>query len=339
MYSYLEKEYGKNKKGMILGIVLLSLASLLLIVALVKTISAKNNAIHLNDAIIMEEGRKENRLSYLDTIGFYQFASYGDDLGYYIAYDDEFMYIITIKEKDFDYFADKFDDSDVVRIWGYTKAIPSDAIPYAIDAVNEDMGEQLVTTSNFEDMLGDVMLEAHRDSSINVFSMLFSIAPIELLIAALCLIFGLILFFVDRANHRSYEQYLHDEELKAELESEDTRVFENMKLALTDNHVVSFNGALKVLDYSDIFWAYLTKHRTNGIADYNFLNLCTRDGKQIICGNGNTFGKKNRTATASNHDEILSIIKEKNPDVLLGYDQENINAYSELVKANKENNV
>lgn len=35
MYSYLEKEYGKNKKGMILGIVLLSLASLLLIVALV----------------------------------------------------------------------------------------------------------------------------------------------------------------------------------------------------------------------------------------------------------------------------------------------------------------
>jgi hypothetical protein len=335
MYSYLEKEYSKNKKGMIIGIVLLSLASLLLIISLVKTVNAKNNAIHLNDAIIMEEGNKVNRLSYLDTVGFYQFASYGDDLGYYVAYDDEYMYVITIKEKDFDYFADKFDDSEVVRIYGYTKEIPSEAIPYAIDAVNDDLGEEYITEDNFADMLGDVMLEAHRDSQINIFSMLFAIAPIELLIAALCLIFGLILFFVDRSNRSSYEKYMKDEDLRAELENEDAMLFDDMKLAMTENYVVSFNGPMHVVNYNDILWTYLTRHRTNGIADYNFLNLCTRDGRTIVCGNGKTFGKKNRTATADSHEEILNIIKEKNPDVLIGYDQANMNAYREMVKENR----
>ena len=149
MNDLLEKEYKRNRKGMIAGIVLLSIASLLLIVSLIKTINIKSNALHLNDAIIMEEGRKEGRLSYLDSVGFYQFASYGDDLGYYIAYDEDYMYIISIKEKDFDYFADQFDDKDTVRIWGYTRKIPEEAKPYAISAVNEDTGEELITASNF----------------------------------------------------------------------------------------------------------------------------------------------------------------------------------------------
>ncbi len=338
MNDLLEKEYKRNRKGMIAGIVLLSIASLLLIVSLIKTINIKNNALHLNDAIILEEGRKEGRLSYLDSVGFYQFASYGDDLGYYIAYDEDYMYIISIKEKDFDYFADQFDDKDTVRIWGYTRKIPEEAKPYAISAVNEDTGEELITVSNFDDMLGDVMLEAKRDSAINLFSMMFNVASLELLMAALALIIGLILFFVDRSNSHSYEKYLQDEELKAELEDENTKYYKDMKLALTDKHVVSFNGALHVLDYSDIFWAYLTRHRTNGIQDYSFLNLCTRKGEQVICGNGKTFGKKNRNATAEVHEEIISKIQARNPEVLIGYDQNNINAYNEMIKANKQNN-
>ncbi|MBP5280708.1 MAG: hypothetical protein J6Z03_09510, partial [Erysipelotrichaceae bacterium] len=273
---------------------------------------------------------------YLDTVGFYQFATYGDDLGYYIAYDEDYMYIITIREKDFDYFADQFDEKDSVRIWGYTRAIPAEARPYAIEAANEDVDEAYVTNENFDDLFGDVMLEARRDSSINFFSMLFSVASVELIFAGIALFFGLILFFIDRSNSRSYEKYLNDEELKAELDSETTKLYKNARLALTDKHVVSYNGALNVLDYNDIFWVYLTKHRTNGIQDYDFLNLCTKDGRQVICGNGTTLGKKNRAATADNHNEIIELIKEKNPDVLIGYEPENISAYNELVK-NKKN--
>ena len=70
----------------------------------------------------------------------------------------------------------------------------------------------------------------------------------------------------------------------------------------------------------------------NGISDYDYLNIVTEDGSRIMCGNGNTFGKKRSAATNQDHDEILGFIREKNESVRLGYDQDNLAAFNELKK-------
>ena len=338
--SLIDKEYKSSRRNMIIGVILLGLAAVLLVFGFLKTVNAKNNAVHLNDVILSEKGNKTGKVAYLDTVGFFQFASYGDDLGYYIAYDDEYMYIMTIKEKDFDYFAELFDHDDTVRIWGYTKAIPDDCVSYAIEGVNETYGGQVVDYSNFEDMLGDVMLEAHR--SVNLPAMLFQISGTEMILSIIAFLAGLIMFLQGRSQSSSYEAYADPLTTEAtlladEISGEDTKVYEKLKVILTDSHLISYNGALKIIDYADIFWAYLTKHRTNGISDYDFLNICTKDGIRTVCGTGKTFGKKNRSITGENHDEIMNILQEKNPEVRLGYDRENMDAFSELCTQQKGN--
>ena len=66
---------------------------------------------HLNYIITSDEKDKTGRLAYGDFVGFFEFATYGEDTGYYIAYDEEFFYIMSMPEKDFDYFAGLYDDN------------------------------------------------------------------------------------------------------------------------------------------------------------------------------------------------------------------------------------
>ncbi|MBO4358792.1 MAG: hypothetical protein J5796_03215 [Erysipelotrichaceae bacterium] len=95
----IERQYKKASRSMIIGLIGLIVALALLAVSVGRTVYNISKAEHLNDAIVAyyNDGElKKDRIAYLDTTGFYQVASYGDDLGYYIAYDDDYYYIISI---------------------------------------------------------------------------------------------------------------------------------------------------------------------------------------------------------------------------------------------------
>ena len=328
------KQYKRSVRSFIIGVILLSLTVLLLIVGAIRTGNARKNMVHLNDAILSQDKDKYDKMAYLDTTGFFQFATYGDDYGYYIAYDDDFFYLIGMSDKDFDYFAKEFEDKDSLRLYGYTAEIPSEAWSYAIDTLNEEMGETFVSYSNFNDVFGDTLMEVKRKSSVFGLGGFAKTAGLELAGAALSGLFGLILLLTGLSQKKSFEGL--NEEVVREIDDPETTERPDMKLLFGKDHLISYNGRLDAADYNDIFWVYPTRHSTNGISDYNYLTICTKNGGRINCANGSAFGKKKQTATNETHQEIMEFLYEKNPEIRMGYMQENLQAYNELVKSLKK---
>ena len=337
MYSgnkNVDKAYRKTMTGIVIGAILLSLTVLLLILGTMKVSRYRRDVIHLNDAILSEEKDKFGKIAYLDTAGFFQFATYGDDYGYYIAYDDDFFYIIGMSDKDFDHFAEEFEDKEYLRLYGYTEKIPEEAHSYAIETLNEEMEEEYVSESNFDDIFGDTLLKVEKEKSVFGLSGFYEIAAMEVVLGAFSLVIGLILLLTGLSQRKSFESLPVD--VRAEIGAPETTERPDLKLLLGDRHLFSYAGKIDAVDYDDIFWVYPTQHSTNGIHDYNFLNIVKKDGSKIVCGNSSAFGKKRREQTTDSHIGIMEYLHEKNPEIRLGYLEENLNAYNELVKSLKK---
>ncbi len=332
----IDKEYRKATTSVIIGVILCLLAVFGLLMAGIKTAQAVKNADHLNSYIVSYGDDRKDRIAYLDTTGFYQVATYGDDLGYYIAYDDDFYYIISIKEKDWDYFAKQFDDQEEIRIWGYTDEIPAELKSFAIDSLNEDYPDANVTLSDFEDIFGDLMLRAARTGSVKGFGGWYNLTPWYLVLAFFGALFGFMFLLIGLNTRKSFRVLKQDEfggnAILDEINAPDTVSFDNDSIYLTQNYLVNTKGSISPVRYEDIFWMYVTSHRTNGIHDYDYVNVVTKDGRNINCFNSPALGKKKSEATQNNHTELMNALLERNPDIRVGYVQENIEAYQELLK-------
>ena len=293
---------------------------------------------HLNYIITSDEKDKTGRLAYGDFVGFFEFATYGEDTGYYIAYDEEFFYIMSMPEKDFDYFAGLYDDNaGSARIYGRTFSLPEEAKSYAISALNEEMETNYVTYSNFEDVFGDVCLAARKQSSLLGFNGYIETMAPWFIFSIFFLVGGILYLLISRKQRKDLDIFkdngLVENEIVKQMNSENCVAYEKAMLALTDDYLVSLAEPIAVAKYSDIAWAYITRHRTNMISDYNYLNVLTKDGKAIHCANSSSFGKKNKTASQQFHEEILSRLAAKNENILFGYTEENREAYSSILKA------
>jgi hypothetical protein len=337
--AIIDKEYRKTNVLVILGMIFFLLTAFFLGYALIDTAKEKNRSAHLNDIMWADEDR-EDRIAYADLAGFYQFAVYGDDLGYYIAYDDDFFYIISMKDKDFDVIAKQFDEEEYVRVWGYTRQIPQEPKSFAISSLQEDYPEENITMSDFEDIFGDLMLEVKKTSYVRGLGSLFRLNGTLVACGVTTLIAGLIMFLLGLSQRKSFNIFKNTETgsnpLTDEMNALETEWFSNDSLCLTENYLINVKGTVSAVRYEDIFWAYVTKHSTNGIQDYDYLNVITNDGRQIVCGNSRTFGKKNRASTQELHESILNKLLQKNPNIRIGYDQDNLTAMNELKKKLKQ---
>ena len=334
----IEKEYQKARSIWIFGIITLVAAVALLGMGIAEQGKLKRNIEHLDDIIVSSEINKAGKIAYLDLYGCYGFATDGDR-DYYIAYDEDYYYIISMNDRTYDYAVEKANESPdgMFRLYGWTREIPLDVRSFAIDAANEDAGENYVNIYNFEDFFGNIYLDVRKESSIFGIEGFFN-ASIYPVFSIFALLAGLISFLLGRARVKSFAPFTDtmDNELTRELESENTVFLDKVKTYLTDHYLVSANGMLNAVKYSDIFWAYLTEHRTNGIRDYDYVNTVTKDGKMIQFANARSFGKKNQESSREVHSQIIEKIMEKNPSVLIGFNSENQAAYNDLRKQLKE---
>lgn len=102
------------------------------------------------------------------------------------------------------------------------------------------------------------------------------------------------------------------------------------KTYLTANYIISFRGAFTAVRYSDIFWIYKGEERENGVKTKISLTAFLPDGKQHEVASC--------TPVPAAEDEFLVIIgttTEHNPNVLVGYSNENLAAAKELTKRMK----
>ena len=341
--NMINKAFQRVSRSIIISSLVLALGVGLFGYSVVHFISEKRNMEHLNDIIVADYDDKTGRIAYGDFVGFFQFAVYGDDLGYYIAYDEDFIYIISLKDKDYDYYADLFDQSDdYVRFYGRTIAIPSEAKSYAIESLNEEMGYEFVDYSSFDDIFGDVCLAVGKPSDVLGIGGYFDMMAPYFVFALMFVAGGLIGLLVSLKQKKSFDIFndngMLENDIVKEMNSEDCIVYDKSRLCLTEHYLINLAQDAKVIRYSDIFWTYIIRHRTNLIPDYNYLNVMTSDGRQISCANSPTFGKKKKEATEEFHNEILRTLAEKNENIRIGYVKENIDAYREHLKA-RENSI
>ena len=336
--SVISKAYGRANARFIAGIILLVLAAGLAIGGFVNFQNAKKNMKDLSEIIYSTDSSKTSRLAYADIGDFFMFASKGDDLGYYIAYNSEDFYIVSMSDSAYADSVRLYNNrgsNGLFRVYGVTASIPSEAKKYAIEALNEEAGEQIVSFGNFDQVFGDACLSVYEESKVFGLTGFYEVSAMYVVLGGFALLFGLILFFIGRSQRKSFSAVLGGDSLAGnkimeEIEKENTVWMKDMKIYLTDDYLVSVSGSIDPVKYSDIFWIYPTVHRTNGIQDYNYLNVVTKDGRTITCANGAAGLKKKRAATEEAHQTIMKTAAEKNPGVRLGYDDDNLAAYNQL---------
>ena len=334
----IRKESSKAKRTYYAGIVLLAAALLSLAVGVFRYISVKSNVPDLEMIISEDSGNKTRRIAYLDIDGCFAFAS-KDDVTMFIAYNWDYYYIISMNEEAVEDLRAKFEqasDDELVRIYGWTTEIEEEARAFAIEALNEELGEEAVGEDNFESMFGDVCLSVHPQKKVFGLDGFMNVSGGYLIASLFLLAAGLLSFFTGKARKKSFDAFTEGTDpALAELDGPSAVCYEKSKAILTDNYLVSYNGSYGSVPYSDILWTYVTQHSTNAVHDYDYLSVATKDGRLITLANGPVFGKR-QEETSLRHLEIMNRIKEKNPDAKIGFSAENKEEFLNLQKEIKE---
>lgn len=114
------------------------------------------------------------------------------------------------------------------------------------------------------------------------------------------------------------------ETVKSELQQNTTLKFENERIYLTTNYIVSVvNGLLRITKYQDLVWLYNKVAKQNSVTVNIFLVGATKEKKEFFIAN------------SLNEDilnNIIYLIKERNQNILIGYTPENKKKYEELRK-------
>ncbi|MBR0451550.1 MAG: hypothetical protein IJI78_06115 [Oscillospiraceae bacterium] len=334
----IKKEYKKSTWTLYAGLILLAATLLSLVLGVIKYSSSKNNVPDLETIIVEESDNKTRRIAYLDIDGCFGFAS-KDDVTLYIAYNPDYYYIISMDEKAIADLRNRFDqaaDDELVRVYGWTIAIPEEAKAFAVEALNEELGEEVVGLDNFERMFGDVCLSVHPKEKVFSFDGFVNVSGGYFIASLFMLAGGLIMFFMGKTRKKTYEAAIKGEDLAmAEIDSPSAVCYEKSKTILTDNYLVSYSGSYGSVSFADIVWAYITRHSTNAVHDYDYLSVATKNGKLIGLANGSVIGKR-QEETYNRHMEILNRIHEKNPEAKIGYSPENLAEFTQLQKEIKE---
>lgn len=335
----IEKGYKRARFVWLIGVIALALSAVLLLAGIGKYFYAKSHVAHMDEIILSDKEVKTRKLAYLDMIGCYEFASNGES-GYYIAYNEDYYYLAQMTDDVYDYIEAEYEKKGdgELDIYGWTVSIPSDVRRLAIDSFNEEFGEEVVNDDTFEDIFGDIALSVHERPKLFGLDGFMNVSGGYLVAAIFSLIVGMLEFFLGKNRRKSYADVLKDESQSVlrEISRESTTWFDLPKVYLTDEHIISVDASLDVIPYSDVFWTYMTEHRTNGIHDYDFMNISTKDGRLIQFGRIGTLQDKGG-ARFDIYNQVMGRIREKNPEARLGYSKENHDAaYANQKRAKQE---
>ena len=335
----IRNEYKRVKRSYITALVMLLLAAAVLLAGIVHYFIAYSSMKEFEDILTSSASDRTRKYAYMDIYGAFIFASEGN-AEYYIAYNDQYYYIFSTSEDNRSYLQNCFETagSNPVRLYGWTMEIPDEARSFATSALNVELEGIYVNQSNFESYFGDLRLRVIPESKLISFSSFFEYSTWYVLAAGLLVLMGLPLFAEARRKKKSYAPFLEesDPSLMSELRDENAVWNDQLKTCVTDNYLVSARNRFAAVRFSDIFLAYITKHKTNGIPDYDYISVCTRDGQKLDCANSGSFGKTRKEETAEMHAALLEQISTKNPTARIGFTPENVSAFTELQKQVKE---
>ena len=337
------KAYRKAKTSWGIGCLLLIACLALLVVGIARFAEVRRNSRSLNEILESADSDKKNQMAYVDLIGMFVFAEQGDNREYYIGYDDNRYYIITMDSKGYDYCVKQYENASgrTFHITGYTDSIPIEARSLAVEGLNEESKKSVVTLASFNKVFGEVCLNVLEESKLyGAAGFLRSVKGEATGIFILLAIIGLTMFLIGRSHINTFTRALgpdnpHSDELIKEINGPDAEWIAEAKTYVTEHYMVSVTNEFSAARFEDIFWIYRTKHSTNGIHDYDYLNVITTDGRRQMIARGGAATKKRATNTEEIHERLLGLAAEKNPEAKIGFSSENQTAYNELRKTIK----
>lgn len=325
------KKYVKpSSAALVAGIVLLALAAALLVGGIISANNAKANAA----APVQFNSRESESGSYvyLDVVGISNWLYNDEGAIYYTAVDaDANLYTVRVSDSDYnkmtaqqEYWLDENQDAPQPEPYRLT-GLAAKAGTTLQKALSESWE---ILPLEYNSYFGTMYLNATTDPVAEAGVIFF-------VFAFMCFLFSLVLCIagiMQSVNFNKTVQALEQANLldraAAELNDPSNMILGKDRARLSQNFLFG-KGTNAVVPYSDIQWVY---HR-NLKQYFITVNCCL-----IV----NTLGKTGITAVnfgkADKHNELgrgVDLMAQRNPNMLLGFTNENRKAYNDRKKAAK----
>ena len=259
---------------------------------------------------------------------------------YYIAFNNGYMYIVDLNFETIDQlkalqeYTYSEDENAVqpepVKIYGMTESIPAELEKMVLDYYNESVSEEnRISSEEFELYFGSALLNVRRsavDTSTEMMVIIISIAALFVVV---------VIHISNRLSANRINKYIkangYQEEIAKQLDDFVEEKHYKDKVILTKDFLVDTKNSFFAIKYSDIKWIHMHTVKQYGVLTVSTsLMIYLKDGKtrfQCMVINGNQ---------TDEYLQIFNKICEKLPsDALVGYTQENINAYKEYKRETK----
>ena len=328
--EYFNNKIRNNYKHLIISIVFLVISIIFLIIG--KSYDSRHIMKEelMNDIKLME--KESNKKAYIEVATKpYLFAIYKTDgkeekYKYYIVMDQQRkLYVIYIDDETYE----KLDTDDInihpVKISGVAKLMPLSILEHAIKAYNDSVGEELLNNDNYLQYLGVLYLDT--TPQIEFKDVYYFIFLISILIS-----FFIFLIFIKNYIINVFSLKKLSVEDKEKIESEIIQLqnekYKIINLYLASDYLIDLTKNIKILNYKDIVWAYSVEKRKNGLLIGKHIRILTKDKKIYDVAYTKEYEKDKEDLLK----EVLEKIKEKNNDILLGYNNENKQEYLKKIK-------
>ena len=326
---YVKKEYNKLIRNIIISILIIFIGVGFKFWQIYIEKEAEKQKKDMNSVIVDRTSDRKNRISYIDNRSVpFQFAvSESTTNSYYFVSDGRYLYIVFMSPKQFEKLDKEYTDDSKVRIEGITKNIPNDVRSIALEVYNESVKEENVINDNdFENYFGDIYLDMTESKT--------QVAGFQWFMFYACIICGGIAFIICLAKLIKLTKKINKmdgnkiDELDSEMNNKDSFYYAKAHLYLTPHYIINFDGYFDVIKYEDVLWMYRYEVRTNGVKSSQSIKVLANDGVTYLLATIDVYSKKKKEV----YEEIWNTIYSKNPNMLLGYTEENINAMDEKIK-------
>ena len=234
---------------------------------------------------------------------------------YYFVWSDNYLVIAFL---DYDTY-EKLNQEDIrenpITIRGITQETPNDVIELAISGYNEMVGEEFLTTTNYQSYLSTLYIDTTADLYNSTLQVFFGV-----LFTVLGIIF-LTMFIAYRKKFKKMWKHYSEREwdrISKELESDEVKVYKKSRLYLTEHYIVGLNHGLTVVPYEDLAWVYPYQLKQYGITTSRSLVLWTKKRERYTVASLEGIMKSKAMM-----EEVIDFIVSKNPSLLVGFNDEN----------------
>lgn len=332
-----EKIFKSKKSLLIIGLVILTIAVGLFIYSyIINKNKFENVEMHVYNDLISKNEDKDNMLVKLEITkispAFATKEKNNSKQNFHFAVDaNNYWYIVRLTDSTYKKLEKQFEEEGEnfkYVLKGYIYNDPADLKRLAISAYNQIISSdaEKLTNSNFRNYLGNTYLDETITPTDDTSNTLMGVGIGVVIISSIFLIIYVSQTTKLKSTLRKYDI----EELKEDLNRNDTISYKKQSVYLTNKYIISTINGLDVFEYKDILWVYNEKRRQNGVSLGVWLMVCTSNNKRI------------QIARASKDDiliEIMAKIKEKNQDILVGFTGENNKQYKELIKKIKNGEI